>query len=573
MSDLAKFRQLGLSQKMLESLGKKGFEEPTPIQELTIPFLLKKEKDVIGQAQTGTGKTGAFAIPLIENIAPQDVKGKIGKPKAVILAPTRELAIQVAEEMNSLSYDRDLKIVAIYGGQPIERQISRIQRGVDIVVGTPGRILDHLERKTLDFAGLEYVVLDEADEMLNMGFVEDIEKILKGTNSEKRMLLFSATMPPNILKLAKSYMSDYEIVSVKKDEIAKKNINQIYFEVSHGEKFEALYRIIDIEEYFYGVVFCRTKIDAQEISDKLLLRGCRVEALHGDVSQSQREKILSKFKSKKITILVATDVAARGIDVDHLTHVINYSLPQDPESYVHRIGRTGRAGRSGTAITLITPSEYRKLTNIKKVAKADIQKQQIPDASKVVENKKERIKTAIFDILQKGDFVDLKELSQEILAGNEAVDVVSSLLKHSFKEELSEKSYPEFSEKSSRDCNQKGPGRRLDRKGVTRLFVAKGRNDGMNAAQVAKFIEEESKVNSRNIFDINVMNDFSFVTTSFDEAGQILQAFSKKKGKSGRSIVSKAKTNNGGSSRGNGDRGNSGRSGRGNGGRSNKKRN
>jgi ATP-dependent RNA helicase DeaD len=344
MPNLTKFRDLGLSDIMIECLRKKGFEEPTPIQAKAIPFLLENKKDLIGKAQTGTGKTGAFGIPIIEQIIPQSKK-----VQALILVPTRELAIQVTEELSSFAEAQKISIIAVYGGQPIERQISRLNRGVDIVVGTPGRIIDHLDRKTLDISKVSFVVLDEADEMLNMGFVEDIEKILQTSPKTRRTVLFSATMPSHIERLAKKYMHDYEVIAVVNDQIGSSNIQQIYFEVSQSDKFEALFRIIDVEESFYGMVFCRTKIDADEIAHKLYNRGTRAEPIHGDLSQGQREKVLQKFRNKKVNILVATDVAARGLDVDDLTHVINYALPQDPESYMHRIGRTGRAGKLGVS--------------------------------------------------------------------------------------------------------------------------------------------------------------------------------------------------------------------------------
>ncbi len=554
MPNLDKFRELGLSDQMIEALRKKGFEEPTPIQALTIPFLLKGTKDVVGQAQTGTGKTGAFGIPLIENIVPDS-----GYVQALIMAPTRELAVQVTEEINSLSPDHKVRVTAIYGGQPIDRQIDRLKRGVDIVVGTPGRIMDHLERRTLNISKVQYVVLDEADEMLNMGFVEDIETILKSTPKEKRMLLFSATMPDNIMRLAKNYMRDFEVVAAKQDAITQNNIQQIYFEVAQSDKFEALYRIVDVEEHFYGVVFCRTKLDADEIAGKLVNRGCRAEALHGDVSQGQRERILKKFKDKKTTILVATDVAARGIDVDNLTHVINYSLPQDPESYVHRIGRTGRAGKTGTAVTLITPSEYRKLISIQRMANATIQKQTIPDVQAVIDSKKERIKSSIVKIIESGDFEDLKEIAKEILTDNNPEEAVAAILKHAFKDELNEKSYNKISDfkrgdrgdfRKNRDFHEyddRGTsgysggnrGSYVDRKGTARLFVAKGRADGMDPAKLASFISSETGVSSGQIDDIKVLDAFSFIAVPFEDAEKILKVF--QNNSSGRSIVSRAK--------------------------------
>ena len=553
MPNLAKFRDLGLSETMIECLRKKGFEEPTPIQAKAIPFLLTKNKDLIGKAQTGTGKTGAFGIPLIEKVIPQNKK-----IQALILVPTRELAIQVTEEISSFAEEQKTSIVAVYGGQPIERQISRLQRGVDIVVGTPGRIIDHLERRTLDISKVGYVVLDEADEMLNMGFVEDIERILQTAPKNRRTVLFSATMPPHIERLAKNYMHDYEIISVASDQISRSNIQQIYFEVSQADKFEALFRIIDVEESFYGMVFCRTKVDADEIAHKLFNRGCRAEALHGDLSQGQREKVLQKFRSKQITTLVATDVAARGIDIDNLTHVINFSLPQDPESYVHRIGRTGRAGKSGIAITLITPSEYRKLISLQRIANAKITKQKVPNVAEVIDSKKQRIKNSLQEIINAGDFNDLDLIAQEILTENSDPKIVlSALLKLAFKDELNAKNYSEIDDigayKKNKDFYYDDRGMSgyrpigeqdkrgyVDRKGTARLFIAKGRNDRMDARKLVEFIERETGVNQRVIDDVKVMDSFSFFAVPFEMAEKVLHTFQAQSGGK-KSLVSRAK--------------------------------
>jgi len=549
MTNLTKFRDLGLSEMMLNSLHKKGFEEPTPIQAKTIPFLLANKKDLIGKAQTGTGKTAAFGIPIIENIVPDSKR-----VQAIILAPTRELAIQVAEELSSFAEEQKTRIIAVYGGQPIERQISRLQRGVDIVVGTPGRILDHLERKTLDISKVSYIVLDEADEMLNMGFIDDIEAILKAAPKERRTVLFSATMPDHIERLAKKYMNEYEVIAVAKDNVSKANIQQIYFEVPQSDKFEALFRIIDVEESFYGLVFCRTKVDADEISHKLANRGCRAEAIHGDLSQGQREKVLQKFRAKKITALVATDVAARGIDIDNLTHVINYSLPQDPESYVHRIGRTGRAGKSGIAITLITPSEYRKLVSIQRMSNMTITKQKVPNVSEVIESKKQRIKSSLLEIISAGNFGDLDVISEEILAETSDPKIaISALLKLAFKEELSEKSYSEINEYSKNkdyyydDRGMSGKpigdqGRRsyVDRKGTARLFIAKGRADNMDPKALVSFIQRETGVDQRHIDDVKMFDAFSFFAVPFEDAEKVLHVFQKQSGGK-RSLVTRAK--------------------------------
>ena len=550
MSTLVKFRELGLSDMMLNSLHKKGFEEPTPIQAQTIPFLLANKKDLIGKAQTGTGKTAAFGIPIIENIVPDSKR-----VQAIILAPTRELAIQVAEELSSFAEEQKTRIIAVYGGQPIERQISRLQRGVDIVVGTPGRILDHLQRRTLDISKVSYIVLDEADEMLNMGFIDDIEAILKAAPKERRTVLFSATMPAHIERLAKKYMNEYEVIAVAKDNISKANIQQIYFEVPQSDKFEALFRIIDVEESFYGLVFCRTKIDADEISHKLANRGCRAEAIHGDLSQGQREKVLQKFRAKKITVLVATDVAARGIDIDNLTHVINYALPQDPESYVHRIGRTGRAGKTGIAITLITPSEYRKLVTIQKMSNMTITKQKVPNVSDVIESKKQRIKNSLLEIISAGNFSDVGEIVDEILA--EAVDpkvAIAALLKLAFKDELNEKSYSEINEYSKnkdyyyddrgmsghRPIGDQGRRSYVDRKGTARLFIAKGRNDNMDPKRLVEFIQNETGVDQRRIDDVKMFDAFSFFAVPFEDAEKVLHSFQKQSGGK-RSLVTRAK--------------------------------
>ena len=553
MSNLAKFRELGLSLSMLDSLHKKGFEEPTAIQAKTIPFLLTNQQDLIGKAQTGTGKTAAFGIPIIENIISQSKK-----VQALILVPTRELAIQVTEELNSFAENQKTAIIAVYGGQPIERQISRLQRGVDIVVGTPGRIIDHLNRKTLDLQNIAYVVLDEADEMLNMGFVEDIETILQSAPKNRRTVLFSATMPPHIEKIAKQYMKNPQTIAVDNEQISRDNIEQIYFEVSQADKFEALFRIVDVEESFYGMVFCRTKVDADEIAHKLANRGCRTEAIHGDLSQGQREKVLQKFRSKQITILVATDVAARGIDIDNLTHVINYSLPQDPESYVHRIGRTGRAGKSGTAITLITPSEYRKLISIQRIANTKITKQKVPNVSDVIDSKKQRIKNAISEILTSQDFSDLNSIAKEILQENgDPQNTIAALLKLAFKDELSEKNYNEIHDIGSykknkdfyyddhgltgyRPIGDQGKRSYVDRKGTARLFIAKGKADNFDTHKLLDFIEKTTGLSKRNIDDVKVMDSFSFFAVPYEEAEKVLKIFQQKSGGK-KSLVSRAK--------------------------------
>ena len=351
MSELTSFADLGLSAQTIAAIASKGFEEPTKIQAACIPLLLKDQVDVIGQAQTGTGKTAAYSLPILEIVDPS-----LYQVQALILAPTRELAVQTAEEISSLRGDRRLEIAAVYGGASMELQLRTLRRGTHVVVGTPGRILDHLRRGSLNLEHLKFVVLDEADEMLDMGFIDDIEEVLKQTPEEKRMLCFSATMPAPIQRLAERFMHEPQMVKIQQDTNTSDLTDQIYIEVRESDKLEALTRIIDMEESFYGIVFCRTKVQCDEIGRKLMDRGYDAEPLHGDLSQKQRELILHKMRERSISIIVATDVAARGIDISDLTHVINFSLPEDPDAYIHRVGRTGRAGKTGVAITFVANS-------------------------------------------------------------------------------------------------------------------------------------------------------------------------------------------------------------------------
>ncbi len=390
--------------------------------------------DVVGQAQTGTGKTAAFAIPLVEKLE------EAGFVQALVLVPTRELAVQVSEEINSLKGDKKLRVVPIYGGHSMELQLRWLREGVDIVVGTPGRILDHVKRKSLKLGSVSHLILDEADEMLNMGFIEDVEEILNSVATEKRMLLFSATMPERILDIAKNYMRHYELITLKQ-QLTTDLTDQIYFEISSSDKFKALCRIIDVEKEFYGLVFCRTKLDVENVANKLMEMGYKAKALHGDISQNQRERILNKFRNKRINVLVATDVAARGIDINNLTHVINYSLPYDPESYVHRIGRTGRAGKEGTAITFVTPEDQRRLHFIKRIAKTNIRREKLPEMEDVIKAKLTRIKREIEDIIESGSHQDYIKMAKELLEENEAEKVLAALLNRSFKDELNKRKY------------------------------------------------------------------------------------------------------------------------------------
>ncbi|MDR1931217.1 MAG: DEAD/DEAH box helicase [Spirochaetales bacterium] len=504
------FEELGLSPVSLEALKLKGFEEPTEIQEKIIPLVLNGDKDIIGQAQTGTGKTAAFGLPILDRLAP--------KPKtvqALILTPTRELAVQVAEELNSLRGERNIAILPVYGGQFIGQQIKRIRDGAQIIVGTPGRIIDHLERKTLNFDGLSFLVLDEADEMLNMGFIDDIKRILESTPAGRRMLLFSATMPAPIRKVAETYMGEYEHVRIEKTTETVSLTEQIYFEVYEQDKFEALCRIIDMEEAFYGLVFCRTRIGVDELVRKLGERSYIAEGLHGDIGQAQRELILGRFRKRRSNILVATDVAARGIDITGLSHVINYSLPQEAESYIHRIGRTGRAGSEGTAVTFVTPSEYRKLMQLKRFTRADIRREDIPGVDAVIGAKKDRLLKAVQNLPSPDG--EYRAMAAQLLEGQTPGDILASVLAYAFAGALDTSKYMGIKEIKKRDS--------VDRAGKSRINIRLGRKDGATKRFLADLIEREAGVPSREIQNIEVFDSYSFLTVPFGAAEKILKVF------------------------------------------------
>jgi len=519
------FDQLGLSEETLQVLKQKGFEVPTPIQEQAIPVLLTGKKDIIGQAQTGTGKTAAFGLPILERL-----KKDTRAVQALILTPTRELAVQVAEEIHSLKGKKRVSVVPIYGGQSIDIQLRRLKKGVDIVVGTPGRVIDHLKRRTLKLGHISYLVLDEADEMLNMGFLDAVREIMESTPADKQILLFSATMPPEIVKIAKKYMGAYQTIKVTSGGLTVTKTDQIYFEVSKADKFEALCRIIDIEEKFYGLVFCRTKRDVDEVSQHLIDRGYDADGLHGDMSQGQREKILNKFKRNTSNILVATDVAARGLDVQNLTHVINFALPQDPESYVHRIGRTGRAGKEGIAVTFVTPAEYRRLQMIKREAKTEIRKAKLPNIAEVIKTKKARIKAELEEIANAEPERDYTAMAQELLKHNEPTNMLAALLQYTFQDELSVKNYVEIEQRAA-----------VDKKGKTRLFVQKGKADGLTRKKLINFITEKCRISPYKIRDVLILDKFSFVTLPFHEAELVLSSFKNAK-KGSKLLITKAKT-------------------------------
>ena len=543
------FEELGLGKKTLEAIKKKGFEEPSEIQSLCIPLLLKKNTEVIGQAETGTGKTAAFAIPIIETIE-EDNKAV----QALILTPTRELALQTAEEINSLKGERKIECAPIYGGASMENQIRKLKKNVHIVVGTPGRILDHIKRKTLSLTSLTFLVLDEADEMLDMGFIDDIKEVLKVVPEEKRMLMFSATVPLLVQNLASSFMKNPQVIRTQKRESTTKNADQIYYEVKEGDKIEALTRIIDRTPDFYGVIFCRTKNQCDEVGHILQEKSYDAEALHGDLSQREREIILRKMREKIIRILVATDVAARGLDISDLTHVINYSLPQDPEIYIHRVGRTGRAGKEGTAITFITPTEARRFSYIKKASKADIRKEEIPSAKEVVERKKEIIVEELLNAIEEPSLPYYKSIAELLLREKDPLTVLSSVLNHFYRNSLDLTQYKDIAIKRKNESEKKKKERRdrerpydrisppsMDEKGITRLFIARGKNDGVTKKALCELIYDMTGVRDRDLKDISVQDDYSFINAPYEVAEHILDVFKDKK-IDGRTVITRARS-------------------------------
>lgn len=417
------FHELGISEKIMKSVQAMGFEEATPIQAETIPVSLQG-KDVIGQAQTGTGKTAAFGIPMIEKI---DVKNTF--IQGIVVAPTRELAIQVAEELNRIGQFKGVKALPIYGGQDINRQIRALKNRPQIIVGTPGRLIDHINRKTIRLQNIQVVVLDEADEMLNMGFIEDIESILKEVPEQRQTLLFSATMPEPIRKIAENFMHDPVQIKVKAKEMTVPNIEQYYIELQEKKKFDVLTRLLDMESPELAIVFGRTKRRVDELSEALNSRGYAAEGIHGDLTQAKRSSVLKKFKAGTIEVLVATDVAARGLDISGVTHVYNFDIPQDPESYVHRIGRTGRAGKTGLAYTFVTPREIGQLKNIERTTKRSMERKPIPSMDDALEGQKQITAEKILYTIQNENFSFYKHMAEELLDEHDSVTVVAAAIK------------------------------------------------------------------------------------------------------------------------------------------------
>lgn len=458
------FSDLGVSEEILRAVEDMGYTHPSPIQAQTIPMLLEG-KDVIGQAQTGTGKTAAFAIPIIDQV---DVT--LYKPQALILCPTRELAVQVEGEIVKLSkFKKGLSSTCIYGGDSMDRQIRDLKKGVQVVVGTPGRIMDHMDRGTLKLDHVGIIVLDEADEMLDMGFREDIERILSDCPEERQTVFFSATMPKPILDLTKKYQNDPEIVKVLKKELTVENISQVYYEVKPSLKLELMSRLMNLNQFNLSVVFCNTKRITDEVTEELMARGIQAEALHGDLSQAQRSKVMGKFRKGHVSVLVATDVAARGIDVNDVEAVFNYDLPLDEENYVHRIGRTGRAGKSGTAISFVTGRrDMQKLKDLERFIKTNINRMDPPSVADLVELKKAALIKEVYQQLAKEEDNSFYEeaIGQMLAEGLSLEQVVLGLAKIQMADAVHEMEEQNFDLDLGRDRDRGGRergGRERDR--------------------------------------------------------------------------------------------------------------
>ena len=510
----AAFRALNLSEPTMRAIIESGFEAPTPIQSQSIPILLAGQ-DMIGQAQTGTGKTAAFALPLAERLdATQN------HVQAIILLPTRELCIQVAQETHNLTKYKRMRVVPVYGGQPIDRQFRALMGGPQIVVGTPGRVLDHLRRGTLKLNQVRMVVLDEADEMLNMGFLEDVEEILKEAPKERQTALFSATMPPRIAALSRDYLNNPQRVSIESKHRTVSQVAQTYYEVAPSQKVEALARILDMESPGSTIIFCRTRREVDELGESLQMRGYEAETLHGEMNQAARDRVMNRFRASQADLLIATDVAARGLDIDQITHVVNYDIPWDVESYIHRIGRTGRAGRSGNAITLISPRERRQLKLIEKFINAPIKPARVPSAADIAARRREIFKTNLRETLNGGNFDGYLNTVQE-LAGEgqfDASQIAAASLQMLWQLQKGASDY---------DVTEADVEVERTETGMARLFLQIGRADGIRPGDIVGAIANEAGLSGNAIGTIDIMDRSTFVEVPEAEASRVMEALSR----------------------------------------------
>lgn len=486
-----KFEDLGLNSSILKAIETLGFEEASDIQAQSIPIGVEGH-DIIGLAQTGTGKTLAFGSIILNNMP-----RTLDFPKVIILTPTRELAIQINDELVRLAKFSRVKILPVYGGQSLDRQIKALRNGVDIIVGTPGRVIDHIKRGTLNLKAISSLVLDEADEMLNMGFIGDIEYIMSNCSSERQTLLFSATMSKPIKMLAKKYMkSDAKQIAIQKNTVTVSTVEQYYFEVKVHNRFETLCRILDTEDYQSIIIFCKTKKGVDEVTEQMLQRGYSAQAMHGDLTQYHRLATLKKFKNGDLDFLIATDVAARGIDVENITHVINYDLPQDVDSYVHRIGRTARANRKGIAYSLVTPKEFIMLKDIERTIKTKVIRKDIPTVDDILEVKFKSVVDKVKDIIDSDGHKEYFALSENLAEEYNLLDVSSALIKLY----LEDKMAFEYKENN------------LNSEDSMRLFISVGRVAGLTPKVLVNYLEDLADIPGSDINKVKILDNFSFVS-------------------------------------------------------------
>jgi len=507
--EMVTFRELGLDENLIKAVEALGFETPTPIQAKTIPLMLAGG-DLIGQAQTGTGKTAAFGLPVIQTIDPL-----ANQCQALILAPTRELAVQVAGGIYDFAKNSGLKIVPVYGGQPIDRQFRALKSGCHVVVGTPGRVLDHLRRGSLVIANVKVCILDEADEMLALGFAEDLEAILAQLPETRQLALFSATMPSRILSITKKFLKNATHIEIKTKQRTLDTTNQTYYEVPRGQKLEALARVLDMETPGPTIVFCRTRHDTNELCENLRLRGYNAEALHGDMNQPERDRVMKRFREGQADLLVATDIAARGLDIETVTHVVNYDIPWDVEQYIHRIGRTGRAGRAGDAITLVSGRERAQLHNLERMIGSKIKPAKIPTAADISSRRREQFEETLREALAEGDFesqlATVESLSEEFSSAEIAAAALTMLWKsqHSASADVAQEMAHD----------QERP-----EMGMSRIFIGIGRQDGLRPGDLVGAIANEAGVPGSSIGVIDVLDRTSFVEVPTSHANMVVEA-------------------------------------------------
>ncbi|PWB69401.1 MAG: RNA helicase [Anaerolineales bacterium] len=534
------FNSLNLRDEVMQAITELGYSTPTPIQLGMIPLMLTGA-DVIGQAQTGTGKTAAFALPILHNFQPQK------HVQALVLAPTRELALQVADSMTEYGKHLNVRVLAVYGGQPYGPQISKLNRGIDIVVGTPGRLLDLIERNALNIKHIKTLVLDEADEMLNMGFIEDIEKILAETPAERQTALFSATLPPRIRSLANRFMRDPQSVTIKRDTLTVSAIEQRYYLVHEADKTNALTRLFEIEPIKSALIFARTRAETAALANELVVRGIPAEAIHGDLDQNARERVLGRFRANQLKVLVATDVAARGLDIDDISHVFNFHLPDDAEVYIHRIGRTGRAGKTGVAITLLSPREKRRLREVEALTRQQITQMEIPSVGDIHRYRENKVVETMKVWLGRGRYKRELEMVQELVdAGFDVTSIAAAALKIARADEKQrpiaeiaevksdhrgEKQYKpknagratfERREGARSGNNNRRRGDSSHEEGMVRLKINKGRSNGIRPNDIVGTIAFHANIPGYTIGKIRIEDKMTFVDIPEDLLEQVL---------------------------------------------------